>query len=78
VQFLEEIYRNDLVWGQLPTIKAYILNIFEQLSLTNSGLPGIYYEPWTPSDAIILSASSKHVNTLLNNRSVCITRGVVK
>ncbi|KAF9966908.1 hypothetical protein BGZ70_000817 [Mortierella alpina] len=32
VRFLEEIYRWDSVWGQLPPIKAYILEILQQLS----------------------------------------------
>ncbi|KAG0043057.1 hypothetical protein BGZ83_011888, partial [Gryganskiella cystojenkinii] len=38
VSFLEEIYRNDLVWGLHLPIKAYILDILKRLSLINSDL----------------------------------------
>ncbi|KAF9333168.1 hypothetical protein BGZ91_011376 [Linnemannia elongata] len=39
VRFLEEIYRNDLVWGPLPPIKLYILNILKQLATVSKDLP---------------------------------------
>jgi hypothetical protein len=32
IAFLGEIYRNDEVWGQLPSVKQWILNILMQLS----------------------------------------------
>jgi len=32
ITFLGEIYRNDEVWGQLPSVKQWILNILMQLS----------------------------------------------
>ncbi|KAG0310748.1 hypothetical protein BGZ99_000169 [Dissophora globulifera] len=38
IQFLGEIYRGDLVWGQLPPIKSYILDILKQLSVIDSDL----------------------------------------
>jgi hypothetical protein len=34
IDFLGEIYRNDEVWGQNPSVKQWILNILMQLSLT--------------------------------------------
>lgn len=43
VRFLEEIYRGDLVWGQLPPIKAYILDILKQLSTMDNDLQGMYH-----------------------------------
>ncbi|KAG0303503.1 hypothetical protein BGZ99_002663, partial [Dissophora globulifera] len=38
IQFLGEIYRGDLVWGELPSIKSYILDILKQLSTMDSDL----------------------------------------
>ena len=42
VMFLGEIYRGDRAWGHLAPIKAYILDIFKQLSKMNDDLPGEY------------------------------------
>ncbi|KAG0003477.1 hypothetical protein BGZ79_000811 [Entomortierella chlamydospora] len=39
VKFLEEIYRNDLVWGPNPPIKVYILEILKQLSMASKDIP---------------------------------------
>ena len=41
VRFLEDIYRGDIVWGQLPPIKTYILDILKQLSLIGDDLQGM-------------------------------------
>ena len=41
MRFLEEIYRGDIVWGQLPAIKTYILDILKQLSLVDDDLQGM-------------------------------------
>ncbi|KAG0044723.1 hypothetical protein BGZ83_009996 [Gryganskiella cystojenkinii] len=41
VRFLEEIYRNDIVWGQLPPIKTYILDILKCLSLVHDDLGAV-------------------------------------
>jgi hypothetical protein len=41
VRFLEEIYRGDIVWGQLPPIKTYILDILKQLSMMDNDLQGM-------------------------------------
>ncbi|KAF9560535.1 hypothetical protein EC968_006122 [Mortierella alpina] len=38
VRFLEEIYRHDGVWGPLPPIKMYILDILQQLSRMGNDL----------------------------------------
>ncbi|KAF9926077.1 hypothetical protein BGZ67_008278 [Mortierella alpina] len=40
IRFLGEIYRGDLVWGQLPPIKSYILDILKQLSIIDIDLQG--------------------------------------
>ncbi|CAO3567052.1 unnamed protein product [Mortierella alpina] len=40
VRFLDEIYRCDNVWGQLPPIKAYILDILQQLSEMDKDVQG--------------------------------------
>ncbi|KAF9994208.1 hypothetical protein BGZ79_001035 [Entomortierella chlamydospora] len=39
LKFLEEIYRNDSMWGQNLPIKAYILEILRQLSITAKDIP---------------------------------------
>jgi hypothetical protein len=44
VRFLEEIYRGDIVWGQLPPIKTYILDILKQLSMMDNDLQGMNHE----------------------------------
>jgi len=35
IEFLGEIYRNDNVWGQHPSVKLWILNILMQLAATS-------------------------------------------
>ncbi|KAG0049623.1 ribonuclease T2-like [Gryganskiella cystojenkinii] len=41
VRFLEEIYRKDAVWGYLPPIKSYIIELLKQLSVTVNDLPEV-------------------------------------
>ncbi|KAG0049620.1 hypothetical protein BGZ83_005545 [Gryganskiella cystojenkinii] len=41
VRFLEEIYRKDAVWGHLPPIKSYIIELLKQLSVTVNDLPDV-------------------------------------